>query len=213
MQRFFQTKFFHQSITLAVFLFVVNFSFANGGIGYKGVKLNLNGTNSWRNVHGVSWSYGGCGDYSFYNSGLANWDGHNLGSFNLTSTLQISGFAIAGWTDNSDYLAGKLEYKIWNQAEAEPSTWSLINIGNYQSPNTGATQVVCTSGNDRIVGYNNGTTNFHPGAAGTYNFKVKAYGRMQYTGGGGGYFNVNDGAELTATFVIVNSPTISSTQS
>ncbi len=200
-------------------LFSVAFTsnvFANGGIGYKGVKLNLNGSSSWYNVHGVSWGYQGCGDYgsTFYNSGSANWNGTNLGSFSTTATLQITGYAVVGWTDNTDYVAGKLEYKVWKQGDSEPGSWTVINIGNYQSPTSGATQVVCTSGNDRVVGYNNGTASFQPGVAGTYNFKVKGFGRMQYTGGGGGSFNDNDGSELTATFTITSSaPTISSTSS
>jgi len=189
---------------------------ANGGIGYKGLKLNLNGTNSWYNVHGVSWGYQGCGDYgsTFYNSGSSNWNTANLGTFSTTATLQITGYAVVGWTDNTDYVSGKLEYKVWKQGDVEPTSWTVINIGNYQSPTSGVTQVVCTSGNDRVVGYNNGTTSFQPGVAGTYNFKVRAFGRMQYTGGGGGSFNANDGSELTATFTIsANAPTITSTSS
>ncbi|MDD3489821.1 MAG: T9SS type A sorting domain-containing protein, partial [Paludibacter sp.] len=85
----------------------------------------------------------------------------------------------------------------------EPSSWSEISIGNYGNSN-GASQVVCTSGIDRVVGYNNGTTNINPGAPGNYNFKIQALGRMQYTGGS---FNVNDGTEVTATFTITSSMT------
>jgi hypothetical protein len=206
-------------ISLCIFLilfFNSNVAFADGGIGYKGIKLNLNGTNSWYNIHGVSWGYQGCGDYgsSFYNSGNANWNGSSLGTFSTTATLQITGFAVVGWASNGDYIAGKLEYKVWKQGDAEPGSWTVINIGNYQSPTSGATQDVCTSGNDRVVGYNNGTTDIQPGIAGTYNFKIKGFGRVQYTGGGGGSFNANDGNELTATFTISAAvPTISTTTS
>ncbi len=187
---------------LSLILFYSNFAFSNGGIGYKGVQINLNGNNSWYNIHGVPWAYQGCGNYSFYNNGNANWNGTNLGTFSNTATLQITGYAVVGWTDNSDYVAGKLEYKVWKQGDAEPSSWAIINVGNYQSPTSGATQVVCTSGNDRIVGYENGSTDIQPGVPGTYNFKVRGFGRMQYTGGGGGSFNPNDGTELTATFTV-----------
>lgn len=190
----------------------VNNSNANGGVGYKGVKVNLNGTSSWYNVHGVTWSYQGCGDYggTFYNSGSSNWNGTNLGTFSTTATLQITGYAVVGWADGGDYLAGKLEYKVWKQGDAEPGSWSVINIGNYNSPTSGASQVVCSNNNDRVVGYNNGTTSIQPGVAGTYNFKVKGFGRVQYTGAGGGSFNPNDGSELTATFTIIETPIINS---
>ena len=189
-------------LSLILLLFYSNFAFSNGGIGYKGVKINLNGNNSWYNIHGVPWAYQGCGNYSFYNNGNENWNGTNLGTFSNTATLQITGYAVAGWTDNSDYVAGKLEYMVWKQGDPPPSSWTIINVGYYQSPTSGATQVVCTSGNDRIVGYENGSTDIQPGVPGTYNFKVRGFGRMQYTGGGGGSFNPNDGTELTATFTV-----------
>ena len=158
----FQKVYFLLSLIL---LFYSNFAFSDGGIGYKGVKINLNGTNSWFNIHGVSWAYQGCGNYSFYNSGNANWNGTNLGTFSNTATLQITGYAVVGWTDNSDYVAGKLEYKVWKQGDAEPSSWIIINVGNYQSPTSGATQVVCNNGGDRIVGYDDVSTDIQPGVA------------------------------------------------
>jgi hypothetical protein len=196
-------------------MLIYSTAYAGGGIGYKGIKLNLNGTNNWYNVHAITWSYQGCGDYgsTFYNSGNSNWNSVNLGSYSTTASLQITGYAVVGWADNGDYVAGKLEYKVWKQGDVEPSSWTIINIGNYQSPTSGATQVVCSSGNDRVVGYNNGTTNFQPGAVGTYNFKLKAFGRVQYTGGGGGSFNPFDGTELTATFTIIATPSITSVSS
>ena len=202
-------------LCILAYLLVSQHAMANGGIGYKGMKLNLNGSSSWYNVHGVTWGYQGCGDYgsTFYNGGASNWNGINLGSFGSSATLQITGYAVVGWTDNTDYVAGKLEYKVWKVGDAEPGTWNVIYVGNYQSPTSGATQVVCSSGNDRIVGYNDGTTSFQPGVAGTYNFKLKAFGRVQYTGGGGGSFNANDGTEMTATFTIVAAPAITSTSS
>ena len=187
---------------------------ANGGIGTKAVRINVNGTHTWYNVHNPTWNYNpSCDDYSTIKS-ATNFSGANLGSVTLGNTLQISGYALTGWTDNADYVAGKLEYKIWKQGDNEPGSWSVINVGNYQSPTSGATQVVCTSDKDRVVGYNNGTTDIRPNSAGTYNFKAKGFGRMQYTGGGGGSFNANDGSVLTATFTVTNindpsSPTVS----
>jgi hypothetical protein len=184
--------------------------FADGGVGYKGLQINVNGTQTWYNVHGVSWSYQGCSNFgsTFYNSGSSNWSSTNLGTFSSNSTFQITGYAVVGWVTSGDYLAGRLEYKIWKNTESEPATWSLLNIGNYESPTSGASQVVCTSNNDRIIGYNNGTTNIMPSSVGTYNFKVRALGRVQYTGGGGGFFNANNGTEMTATFEVYDPYTI-----
>ena len=31
--------------------------YANGGIGYKGIKLNVNGTQTWYKAHDVTWGY------------------------------------------------------------------------------------------------------------------------------------------------------------
>ncbi len=186
---------------LIILITFSNFTFANGGIGYKGIYINNKGTKTWYKAHDVTWSYNGCGNYQFYSA--ANFDSQNFGSFTSTETLQIAGFAVVGWTDGSDWVAGKLLYKVWNQDNPEPETWSEIYIGNYGNGN-GASQVVCSSSNDRVVGYDNGITNINPGAPGTYNFKIQALGRMQWSGG---FFNVNDGSEVTATFTITSSVT------
>ncbi len=187
---------------LIVLIAFSNFTFANGGIGYKGIYINNKGTKTWYKAHDVTWSYNGCGNYQFYSA--ANFDSQNFGSFTSTETLQIAGFAVIGWTDSSnDWVAGKLLYKVWKQGDSEPGSWSEIYVGNYGNGN-GATQVVCTPGTDRVVGYDNGITNINPGAPGTYNFKIQALGRMQWSGG---FFNVNDGSEVTATFTITSSVT------
>ena len=188
---------------------------ANGGIGPKAVRINVNGTHTWYNVHNPAWEYNPCGDYSTIKS-ATNFSGANLGSVTLGNTLQISGYALIGWTDAAnDYVSGKLDYKIWRQGDSEPGSWSTINVGRYDNCMGSATQVVCTSGNDRVVGYNNGTTDLRQTVAGTYNFKVKGFGRAQwYNGSACGNFNANDGSELTATFTVVaindpSSPTVS----
>ncbi len=179
--------------------------YSNGAIGFKGIYINQNGTKTWYKAHNVSWSYNGCGNYQF--NSASDFSGQNFGSFTSSQVLQISGFAVVGWTDNTDYVAGRLQYRIWRDGDSEPGTWTEISIGNYGNYSAGTTQVVCTSGTDRIVGYDDGSTNINPGAPGTYNFKIKALGQMQYAGGGGGYYNVNDGSEVTATFTITSSAT------
>lgn len=186
---------------MIVFVIFSNSLFANGAVGYKGVYINSKGTKTWYKAHNVSWSYNGCGNYQF--NSASDFSGQNFGTFTSTEELKIAGFAVVGWTDGSDWVAGKLLYKVWEQGDSEPGSWSEIYIGNYGNGN-GATQVVCQNSNDRVVGYDNGTTNINPGAPGTYNFKIQALGRMQWSGG---FFNVNDGPEVTATFTITSSTT------
>jgi hypothetical protein len=203
--KFYSSICFSKKVLLNLFYFFILFSFifssqnafANGAIGYKGVYINNKGTKTWYKAHNVAWGYNGCGNYQF--NSASDFSGINLGNFSSTDVLQISGFAVVGWTDNSDWVSGRLQYKIWKQGTTEPGTWNNIDVGNYGNCN-GATQVVCTSGIDRIVGYDNGTTNIHPGSSpGVYNFKIQALGRMQYNCGN---FNTNDGSEVTATFTI-----------
>lgn len=199
----FDVKSFFKGLLLICFLLAFTFqtALANGGIGYKGVYINYKGTKTWYKAHNVAWGYSGCTDFSF--NGAADFNGQNLGSLTSSEALQIAGFAVVGWTDNSDWVAGKLLYRVWKQGDTEPGTWSEIYVGNYGNGN-GASQVVCSSGSDRIVGYNNGITNINPGAPGTYNIKIQALGRMQWSGG---FFNVNDGTEVTATFTVTSSTT------
>lgn len=180
--------------------------YADGGVGYKGIYINNKGVKTWYNVHDVlSWGFNECDSiYKFKKDGATNpapsFDGVNFGVFNQTDVLEIAGFAVVGWTDNTDFVAGKLQYKVWKEGNSEPTTWNELGIGNYDYPCNGAHQVVCSSGNDRLVGVNNQSINIKPTEAGTYNFKVKALGRMNYCNGS---FNPNDGPEYNATFTVV----------
>lgn len=189
---------------MIVFVIFSNSLFANGEIGYKGIYINNKGTKTWYKAHDVTWGYNGCGDYQFYNA--ADFNSQNLGSFTSIDILQISGFAVVGWTDNSDYISGKLLYKVWRDGNSEPITWSEYAIGNYNNPAGGVQDVVCSNSNDRVVGQNF-SINLNSGAPGIYYLKIQALGRMQYTGGGGGFFNPNDGPEMTAAFTITSSTT------
>ncbi len=186
-------------LLIIVFAFFSQLVLADGGIGYKGIYINKNGTKTWYKAHNVSWSYNGCGNYQF--NSAADFSSQDLGTLTSSETFQIAGFAVVGWTNSSDWVAGKLLYKVWKQGDSEPGGWLEIYIGNYGNGN-GASQVVCTSGNDRVVGYDNGITNINPGTPGTYNLKLQALGRMQYNGGS---FNANDGSDVTATFTITSS--------
>ena len=188
-----------------IFIFQSAIIYADGDIGYKGVYINKNGTKTWYKAHDVAWSYSGCGNFQFY--GASDFDAQDFGVFTSSQSLEISGFAVVGWTDGSDWVAGRLKYRIWEQNDDEPTSWSIIDVGNYLNY-YGSSQVVCTSGSDRIVGYDDGITNINPGAPGTYNIKIQAFGQMQWgSDGTGGFFNVLDGPEMTATFTITSSST------
>ena len=178
--------------------------YAAGGIGYKGIKLNVNGTQTWYKAHNVSWNYNGCSPYEF--NSAANYTTF-APTVSGSQTLRITGFAVVGWTNNADYVSGQLRYRFWRDGDTEPTSWTEINVGNYGSPTSGAADVVCTSGNDRVVGRDNLSVNLNPGVAGTYFLKIQAMGQMQYPNDGGGIFNVNDGSEQTATITISSTAT------
>lgn len=167
---------------------------ANGGIGYKGIYVKANGTTSWYNVHSVTWTYE-CSGYAFKSA--TSFSGKNFGT---VTELKLDGYGVIGWTDNTDWVAGKLEYKIWKQGDTEPS-YTTLEVGNYTG-GSAAADVICSSGNDRLVGKTGLATDLISGlSCGTYNFKVKGYGKMRWSGGD---FNANDGSEMTATFTIAS---------
>ena len=195
-------------LVLVLFMmFSVHSVFADGGIGYKGIRINNKGSHTWYKVHSPAWGYNGCTNYEF--NGASAFSGQDLGTFSTTDVLQISGYAVVGWTNSgADWVSGRLQYKVWKQGDSEPGAWTTIDVGNYNN-DSGATQVVCSSGSDRVVGYNDGTTNINPGAGGTYNIKVQGLGRMKYNGGS---FNASDGTEVTATFVVsASAPAVAAT--
>ena len=88
----------HALFLCAFFFGFVGEIMADGAVGYKGLRINVNGIQTWYNVHGVSWSYQGCGNFgsTFYNSGSSNWSSTNLGTFSSNSTFQITGYAVDG---------------------------------------------------------------------------------------------------------------------
>lgn len=200
-----------KNLYMVVAICVLSFTtaFAGGGIGYKGIKLNRNGSYDWYNVHDVTgWSYAGCSGYQFRaDQGQGAFNGTNLGSFQTTDVLQIDGYGVVGWTDNTptDWVSGQFKYKVWKQGESEPASWDgTIDVGNY-NVGSALADVQCSSGNDRAVAKIGLGINIQPGVTGTYNLKVEPLGRMRYNGGS---FNPNNGATVTATFTIVPPPAV-----
>lgn len=156
-------------VFLVMFLeFRTEVAWADGGIGYKGIKLNVAGTQTWYKAHDVSWGYN---SYQF--NSASNFPTSSLASLTGSQVLQITGYAVVGWTDNADYVAGRLQYKVWRNTASEPSTWSTLDVGNYGNNAAGAANVVCSNGNDRVVGRDDFSTNINPGTPGTYNLISK----------------------------------------
>ena len=178
---------------------------ADGGIGYKGVKFTKNGTaTGWYNIHNVSWSYyNSTYDCRSGQSGVTDFNNANLGT---VTTLQLKAFVVIGWTNSSDYVAGRLQYRLYKQSASAPS-YTNYNVGNYGSTSTSssAANVLASSGNDRVVGNASLTTDIVTSStpAGNYYLQLKGLGRMQWSNGSSyGSFNANDGSEVKATLVV-----------
>ena len=173
---------------------------ANGGIGYKGVKFNKNGsTTGWYNIHDVDW------DYTYGpKSGETGVTAFNNADLGTVTTLKLEAFVVIGWTDNSDYVAGQLKHRLYLQS-ASAGSYNTYDVGNYSNPSWGSTDVLVSSSNNRVVGKSSSmnvdiVTSSTP--AGNYYLQLQGLGRMQYTGGGGGSFNENNGSEVKATLVV-----------
>ncbi|MDD3489891.1 MAG: hypothetical protein PHR62_08415, partial [Paludibacter sp.] len=87
-------SFFSKIILSIVLLLITQYTFADGAIGYKGIKINKQGTYTWYKAHNVPWGYIGCDDYQF--NSATDFNEQNFGTLTSTDVLQISGFAVVG---------------------------------------------------------------------------------------------------------------------
>ncbi len=166
-------------------------AFADGSAGGpKGVYLNVNGTNTWYNVYSTSWDYNpSCSGWNTFKSATSI-SGKDLGT---VTTLQLKGYAVIGWTNNSDWVSGELRYQI------NSGSYTYFKVGNWDSGSSAA-NVQCTSGNDRVVGLNNQSVNLLTGLTpGNHTIKFMPSGRMRYNGGN---FNPVSHPELSAKFTV-----------
>ena len=197
---------FLKSLLIAIGLLVasINTAWANGGIGYKGVKFSKNGsTTGWYNIHDVAnWDYVASGyECRSGKSGVTDFTNANLGT---VTTLKLEAFVVIGWADGGDYVAGQLKYRLYKQG-ASAGSYSTYDVGNYSNPSWGSTDVLVSSDNNRVVGKSSSmnmdivTSGTSPG---NYYLQLQGLGRMQYTGGGGGSFNANNGTEVKATLTV-----------
>ena len=178
--------------------------YANGGYGSMGIIFQVdNGSKTVYKVFDAGWVDDGCA--SWYNvQNAQDFNGLNIGS---VSTLTLNGLALVGWTDNSDWISGQIEYKIWKQGDVEPSSMTgNYNVGGYGTTSCSAQDVQCNNVNNRKVGLDGGVINLLQGLLpGNYNFKVYPHKQFRYCGGS---WNQVDNAAVAATFTVNEPSTI-----
>ncbi|WP_188618677.1 beta strand repeat-containing protein, partial [Cloacibacterium rupense] len=182
-------------IVAFLFLFSFNEIKANGAAnGDVGVILTANGgTKTLYKVYN-NWSFGTCNSYN--TNTAESFSGKNFGNVN---SLVLNGMAITGWTDNSDFVSGRIEYKIWLNGQSEPSSITgSFDVGGYGVNCTGASNVMCSSGNNRFVAIDNQSIDLLASLSpGTYNIKIWSFGQVRYNCGS---FNQVNNAPVTAAF-------------
>ena len=205
-----------KSIFISLILLVgATNAWANGGIGYKGVKFTKDGTTTgWYNIHNVTWDY--VHDSYECRSGKSGVTDFNNADLGIVTSLKLHSFVVIGWTDSgSDYVAGQLKYRLYKRS-ASAGNYSTYNVGNYGNNSWGAYDVLATSGNYRVVGKNgdmNITLVDNNTAPGQYYLQLQGLGRMQWTNGGNsGSFNDNNGSEVKAQLVVPGFTTTSKSQ-
>ena len=177
---------------------------ANGGIGYKGVKFTKNGVaTGWYNIHDVSWDYSNASyECRSGQSGVTDFNNASLGT---VTTLKFKAFVVIGWTDEAkSYVAGQLKYRLYKQGASAPS-YSTYNVGNYGNNSYGAYDVLASSSNNRVVGKNAMTTDIVTSStpAGNYYLQLQGLGRVQWSENGySGDYNPNNGSEVKATLLV-----------
>ena len=179
--------------------------YANGAIGYKGVKFTKNGTaTGWYNIHNVTpWDYyNSTYDCRSGQTGVTDFNNANLGT---VTTLKLKAFVVIGWTDSgNDYVAGQLKYRLYKQGSSAGS-YSTYSVGNYGNNSGGVANVLVSSGNNRVVGNASLTTDIVTSStpAGNYYLQLQGLGRMQWKdGGNSGDFNANNGSEVKASLLV-----------
>ena len=193
------TKGIRMTAILILLLMGVSNAWANGGIGYKGVKFTKNdAVTGWYNIHNVTWDY-------FHNSyecrsgksGVTDFNNADLG---VVTSLKLHSFVVIGWTDNSDWVSGQLKYRTYLQS-ATAGNYNVYNVGNYETY-CNATDVLASSGNNRVVG-KNGTMNItlvdNNTTPGQYYLQLQGMGRMRWCNGD---FNANNGSEVKASYTV-----------
>ena len=193
------TKGIRMTAILVLLLMGVSNAWANGDIGYKGVKFTKNSTTTgWYNIHNVTWDYA----HSSYEcrsgkSGVTNFNNADLG---VVTSLKLHSFVVIGWTDNSDWVSGQLKYRTYLQS-ATAGNYNVYNVGNYETY-CDAVDVLVSSGNNRVVG-KNGTMNItlvdNNTTPGQYYLQLQGMGRMRYCNGD---FNTNDGSAVRASYTV-----------
>ena len=193
-----------KSVIISVILLMgVSNAWADGGIGYKGVKFTKNdAVTGWYNIHNVSWDYV---DPSYEcrsgQTGVTNFNNADLG---VVTSLKLHSFVVIGWTNNDDWVSGQLKYRTYLQS-ATAGNYNVYNVGNYETTYCGVVDVLKSSGNNRVVGKNgdmNVTLVGNNTTPGQYYLQLQGMGRMRWCNNGNGYFNANDGSEVKASYTV-----------
>ena len=189
-----------KSVILSVILLMgVTNAWANGGIGYKGVKFTKDGTTTgWYNIHNLTWDYvNNSYECRSGKSGVTDFNNADLG---IVTSLKLHSFVVIGWTDNSDWVSGQLKYRTYLQS-ASAGNYNVYNVGNYETY-CNAVDVLVTSDNNRVVG-KNGTMDVtlvdNNTTPGKYYLQLQGMGRMRYCNGD---FNPNNGSEVKASYTV-----------
>lgn len=140
---FIKTNWIFLSFVLVGFLLSQHVS-ANGGYGSFGVIIQKNGASKTPYIVNSGFNNDSfCSWYSL--NGAQTFNTYNFGA---VSSLVLNGLAIDGWTNNSDFVSGQIEYRIWLQGGSRPtSATSTFNVGGYGSA-CSVQDVQCTSGNN-----------------------------------------------------------------
>ncbi len=174
---------------------------ADGGIQYIGITLQEGSNWNWYQTRVVTWHYGGCQNWAFKDApSFANKE------FGVQTTFRLKKFAVGGWNNkkddkdnpNTDWIAGKLNYKYWKQGTDVPTNYSDWKVGNFDNYN-GEADVKCNSGVDYIIGQEFDIDLIGENPAGKYNLEVISEGQINYKNGSWAHQN---GGKMTSTYII-----------
>ena len=199
-----------KSIFISLILLVgATNAWADGGIGYKGVKFTKNGTTTgWYNIHNVTWDFvNNSYECRSGKSGVIDFNNADLG---IVTSLKLHSFVVIGWTNNSDWVSGQLRYRTYLQS-ASAGNYNVYNVGNYETF-CDAADVLVTSGTNRVVGKNgdmNVTLVDNNTTPGKYYLQLQGMGRMRWCDN---YFNPRNGSEVKASYTVPGFTTTSTSQ-
>ena len=183
------------SFVIIGFLFSQKVS-ANGGYGNFGVIMQKNGASKTPYI--VNSGFNNDGFCSWYT--LTSAQTFNNNSFGHVSALVLNGLVIDGWTDNTDFVSGQVDYRIWLSSGSRPSSVTgTFTVGGYGSA-CSFQDVQCSLSNNKRVGWDGSSIDLLSGfTPGNYTFEIISHNQLRYNCGS---WNQVDNAAVTATFTV-----------